>query len=200
MNSDMGVCGEASCLYDAQSLCLNLKPDLVVVDPSIDEIDGFNFIRDMCTRQPTARHLVFSGCIDQATIRHAFKAGAVAMSAHDDPVEWILSALLDANSGKKHLTPSIARRLTAELADEPPSKEADIDQRLSPREYEVFCLLGGGHPIKEVAARARMGVRTVESHLDHIKQKLHLQSNSAVRTQAILHVDAAKKRTSTVVS
>ena len=90
-------------------------------------------------------------------------------------------------AGKRHMTPCVAAVLSCDLAGTHATMDEGVENLLSPREFQIFRLLGGGHSIKEVAAQAGMSARTVESHMAHIRHKLHIGSNGYVRKRAILH-------------
>lgn len=188
IDSEMRVCDEAGSLAQAREKCLALKPDLVVMDPEMDAGGGFSFIQEMRHRQAATRHMVFSGHLDRAAIEHGFMAGALAISTHRDTVESLLKALIDAMAGKRHMTPCVAEDFSSHLGSSPVSDDKGVEDMLSPREFQIFRLLGAGHTIKEAAATAGMSARTVESHVAHIKQKLHLGSNGDLRRRAILHL------------
>lgn len=192
----MRVCGEVTTLEHARRCHVAKQPDLVVVDPEMEKEGGFGFIEELHHLAPEIRCVAVAGHLGRLRIERAFKAGAVAVISHFDSEHAILEALHAALHGTRHMTPIMLADFCSRMNEGMPATPNPF-KILSPREKQIFRLIGKGLRIKEVAAQAGMSARTVESHEANIKKKLGLRDNGELRRLAILCVEregATEKR------
>lgn len=188
IDSNMRVCGEAATLAQGRESQTAKRPQLIVVDPEMEKDAGFPFMTEIQRPDSDVRCVAVGGRLGRAGIERAFKAGAVAVLSHYDSEKAILQGLYAALNGTRHMSPSVTEDFCSEM-DGGMMVAANPSVLLSPREKEIFGLIGQGLRIKQVAAQAGMSARTVESHEANIKKKLGLRDNSQLRRLAILWVE-----------
>ena len=188
VHSEMRVCGEAATLARAYELCLSKQPDVLVLDPTMENGEGFIFMKKLPQWQANVRLVVFSSQLSSAAVDRAFKLGAVAVISCRDSETSILTALMAASEGRFHMSPCVAEDRSMELAGQLPQAFCPAEQMLTDRELHIYRLIGQGFPMKQVAHEAGISVKTVESHKLRMKQKLELRSYAELRRQATLFV------------
>ena len=102
----------------------------------------------------------------------------------DPPTTLPPTVMLAMEDGKPHLTPRAMEAIAHGLSNGAVHVSGDALERLSIRERQVFALLGAGLATRDVAAKCGVSIKTVESHLEHIKVKLHLKSGTQLRKAA----------------
>ena len=178
------VCGETDSLAIARELASRLKPEIVVVDPALG--DGFHFITEM-VRAKTRPHIVaFTALQDVASVQRALKAGACGYVTRRDTLEAVMSAIVGAISGERHVGPRIERVLLAHLADGTVQVSGNELSVLSPREREVFRSLGAGNSVRVIASDLGVSAKTIETHRQRIKEKLHIKTGAELTHRAHL--------------
>lgn len=188
IHSEMRHCGEASSLSLAHELCIKMKPDLLVLDPTQENGDGFAFMKRLRQCQSNIRLVVFCSRLDGGATERAFKAGATAVTSHRDTEKSILAALTAAAEGRLHMTPCVAEERSREMA-QPSSQSLQLaEQVLTEREVQIYRLIGHCVPMKQVAQEAGISIKTVESHVLRMKQKFGMKYNAELRRQATLYV------------
>lgn len=188
MAGGMTICGEARTLDQLRDLCSETMPGLVVLDPLAENEKGFEFLRlapHMCRK---ARLAALSGQFERVVMERMFDLGVTVVMTPHDEVEDIRHALHAANMGKKHVSPCAMEAWQLDDRIQAGPNQKDIAQTLSRRELEIFTMLGAGLSVKQVAAKAGVSARTVESHQARIKTKLGFRSNTEMRRHAILYV------------
>jgi DNA-binding NarL/FixJ family response regulator len=169
------VCGEAGEVAAAQQQMGELRPDLVVLDLVLGGRDGTELIEDLLVLEPAARILVYSSQPEQPWARRALRAGARGYVAKTAGLEEVRLALVAIAGGEIHVSAAVQRSLVQDYAggrSGPPS----LLEHLSDRELQVFRLLGTGLGSAEVAAELRLGMRTIGTYRERLKNKLGLDS------------------------
>ena len=183
---DFEVVGEASTGREAIDLAQALRPDVVLMDLRMPEMDGVEAISRIVAEQPEARVLVLTTYDGDADIVRAVGAGATGYLLKDTPREELCRAIRAAARGESVLAPVVAARLMGRVRE--PQGEA-----LSGREAEVLKLVSGGTSNKEIGQQLHISEATVKSHLSHIFGKLGVDDRTAAVTAAlergILHLE-----------
>ena len=155
------------------------KPDVVLMDINLPGISGVDCVRKLKPLLPQTqfvRHTVYE---DSNHIFSALQAGATGyllkQSAHDE----LLAALKYVHAGGSPMTSYIARRIAQFFPITP--AQAEAEDNLSPREREVIVMLARGYLYKEIADALNLSVRTVDTYIRRIYEKLHVRS----RAQAV---------------
>ncbi|HUU59773.1 MAG TPA: response regulator transcription factor [Phycisphaerae bacterium] len=183
---DMTVCGEAESAKDALEAIEELKPDLAVVEISLRDSSGIDLVADLRARYPSLIVLVLSMQNETLYAERVLRAGAKGYVLKDEPVEQVLVAIRRVLAGGVYLSETLASGLLAGMVgDSSPSGSLSIE-RLSNRELQVFELIGQGLGTREIAERLDLSFKTIESHRENIKKKLHLQDANHLLHEAFL--------------
>jgi DNA-binding NarL/FixJ family response regulator len=175
---DFEVVGEAANGREAVDVVLRTRPDVVLTDLRMPELDGVGAIREMCAQVPTVRILVLTTYDTDADILRAVEAGATGYLLKETPREELFAAIRATAAGKSVLSPSVASRLVGRTRD--PSERS-----LSAREIEVLMLVARGTSNKLIARDLEIGETTVKTHLLHIFSKLGVDDRTAAVTTAV---------------
>jgi NarL family two-component system response regulator LiaR len=178
---DIEVVGEAKNGHDAVYRVEQLRPDVILMDLVMPEMDGIEAIRRIKDRQPEARILVLTTFAGEDKIFPAIKAGALGYHLKDSRPEELVQAIREVYRGESSLHPVIARKVLEELS-RPPDRPPTPDP-LTPREVQVLRLVAQGLENREIAERLMISEATVRTHVSNITGKLHVAS----RTQAALY-------------
>jgi two-component system response regulator NreC len=176
--ADMEIVGEAGNGREAIALAEELKPDLVVMDVAMPELNGIEATRRLASSTPHTRVLALSMHKDSVYVREMLRAGARGYLLKDSPAGDLVSAVRTVASGEGYLSPGVSN---AVLDDYRRHVTNPIDL-LSSREREVLQMLAEGKTNKEIAVVLNLSVYTVDAHRGRIMEKLNLHSiNELVR-------------------
>jgi two-component system response regulator NreC len=182
------VCGEAATGREAVKLAEKLRPDIVVLDMSMPELNGLEAARQIKRRLPETEVMLFTGDRNEGLVRAAFEAGARSFLAKTDAAGHFVAALEALSIHKPYFTPEVAeivfQRFTAG-ADKTSDPSTALE--LSEREREIVQLLVEGHSNKEIAGKLGVSGKTVEGHRAAIMRKLKLTAFSELVRWAIRH-------------
>ncbi|GJQ34085.1 MAG: response regulator transcription factor [Anaerolineales bacterium] len=178
---DIGQVGEAENGIQAIKLASDLKPDVILMDLMMPEMDGIECIRQIKAQQPESRILVLTNFAGEDMIFPAIKAGAMGYHLKDSSPEALVEAIRQVNQGVAALHPTIAKKVLEEFHH--PEKQQFSSEPLTQREVEVLRLIAQGHENREIADHLVISEATVRTHVSNILGKLHLAS----RTQAALY-------------
>lgn len=179
------TCGEAFTATEARRLSELHKPDGIVVDPEL-EGGGTILLRDLARWSPGTRMVVFTGVTDPLSIQRSLEAGALGYVTRQDQTSDLLTTILCALEGKRHLSPRIEHVVLEQMARGGFSMR-DVDEAaLSDRELQVFRLIGVGKALREVAAELHVSTKTIETHRHRIKMKLQLRNCADLQRRAMM--------------
>lgn len=182
-DTTMELAGEARNGNEVLELVEELKPDIVVMDISMPEINGIECTRMLAESSPQTKVIVLSMHRDPVYVREALRVGARGYLLKDDSEESLLSAVRNVSKGNAFLSPAIADVIVTDFRKHV-SNPLDL---LSAREREVLYLIAEGLTNKEVAKKLGLSVYTVESHRSRVMEKLNLQSSVDLVRFAIRH-------------
>lgn len=171
------VIGEAANGADAVRRAQALKPDVILMDLRMPELDGVGAIRQLADEGVLAHVLVLTTYDSDTDVRPAIEAGAIGYVLKDAPREELIRAVLAAARGESVLSPSVASRLLAQV-------RAPAEDPLSERELEVLALVARGATNREAAAELFISTATVKTHLLHIYSKLDVTDRAAAVAEA----------------
>ncbi len=172
------VVGEAGDGETAVRLALEHRPDVVIMDVSMPNIDGIEATRRLMKADSRQRVVMLTMHMDRNLIDQALRAGAVGYLTKDCSIQDVVQAIRLAVNGDTVLSPNLATLMLDEARTVRSSDEALI----SPREEEVLQLVVDGLGTSEIAERLYISQKTVKNHLASIYEKL----NANDRTQAVL--------------
>lgn len=164
------VCGIAHSFREANEVIQRERPDLLLIDPFLENRDGIRWIKDLATEFPRARILIASRQSEQTFAERALRAGAWGYWMRNGSAEELLHVLETVLTGEVYVSPVIRSHAIHKFAghrDVPHSLDV-----LSDREMAVFALIAAGHGTGQIAKELGICRKTVETHCEHIKLKL----------------------------
>jgi DNA-binding NarL/FixJ family response regulator len=187
------VVGEAANGREALVLCSRVRPDLVMMDVRMPEMDGLEATREIKKKHPRISVLILTMHENPDYLLEAIKAGAAGYVLKDAPQHEIATAIRQVLAGESPLDTELAARLLRRLAAEEGERldssrdirgrrEGPYIEPLTPREQEVLGLLKLGHTNRQVARELVISPGTAKNHVEHIIQKLGVSD----RTQAVV--------------
>jgi DNA-binding NarL/FixJ family response regulator len=171
------VLGEAADGAEAVRLAQALRPDVILMDLRMPEMDGVSAIAELARRGVASRVLVLTTYDTDSHVLSAIEAGATGYLLKDAPRAELLRAVRAAARGEAVLSPSVATLLMGRV-------RAPDAGPLSQRELEVLELVAGGSTNREAAARLFLSEATVKTHLLHIYAKLGVSDRAAAVAEA----------------
>jgi DNA-binding NarL/FixJ family response regulator len=190
-----GLCviGGAATGREAIEMATLMRPDLIVMDITMPELNGIDATRRLKAELPTTRVLALSMIFDQRYVRAMLTAGAAGYLVKSAASEELVTAVRAIAEGQRYVSPSVAWAVIDNLneAEAEGSKRSrtplpsSAPKPLSVREREVLQLLAEGNGSKEIASRLNVAVATVESHRRQIMDKLGLRTIAELTKYAI---------------
>lgn len=171
---DLLVCGEAGDARGGLDALHKCRPDVVIVDLTMDDGNGLDLIKDIHAQEARLPILVLSMHHENLYAERAIRAGARGYVMKREPVGTVLAALRKVLVGHMALSENMVSRLLVATDRKKKSPSGSPAGLLSDRELEVFRLLGHGLGTSRIAAKLRVAPSTVETHRAGIKQKLGL--------------------------
>ena len=183
---DVQVVGEASTGPEALTLAESLKPDIVLLDISMPELNGLEVASRLIKSEPTRRIIFLSMHTDAVYVRRALQAGASGYLVKGADVPELSLAIRAVMRGESYLSPAVSNDLIGELRRSD-SREATPLEMLTPRQREILQLVTEGHSTKDIARRLDLSVKTVEAHRSILMQRLDIHDLPGLVRFAIRH-------------
>ncbi len=181
---DLDVIGEAADGEEAVRMTLSMKPDVVIMDIAMPNVDGIEATKRIKQQAPGTTVLILSAYDDDQFVFSLLEAGAAGYLLKSVRGNELIDAIRAVHAGESVLHPSIARKVLnrfTETASGDPRKQKAAEI-LTDREIEVLQLATQGSSNQEIADKLFLSLRTVQSHLNHIFNKLQVSS----RTEAVV--------------
>jgi two-component system, NarL family, response regulator LiaR len=173
---DLELAGEAASGQSAVQLCSQLKPDVVLMDMVMPDMDGATATRLIRKQSPLIQVLALTSFKEEILVQSALQAGAIGYLLKDVSADELAQAIRAAHAGRATLSPEAAQALV-HAASQPPAPGFD----LTGREREVLTLMIEGLNNMQIAARLTVSPSTAKSHVSNILSKL----GAASRTEAV---------------
>jgi|SRR5215831_995979 len=191
---DMMVCGEAGSVWDARSKVAECQPQLVVTALRLGAGDSLKLIKELKTQNPALRILVYSAFEESIFAERSIRAGASGYLMKQAPSEKLAIAIREIVKGGIYVSLEVAlsafrKSLERHRKTDYAMGSATSLEGLTNREMHIFQLLGSGLGTRQIAASLGLSVKTIESHRENIKHKLHLGSSRELRVCAAKWVD-----------
>jgi DNA-binding NarL/FixJ family response regulator len=170
------VCCQAEDVHGALALLADSKPDMAIVDISLKRSSGLELVKEMKARFPELPVLVLSMHDESLFAARALRAGAAGYVMKREASSTLLTAIRQVLGGEIYVSDSIASRILHGFAHGRARGAASPMELLSDRELEVFQLIGDGMGTRQVAEALHLSVKTIETHREHIKEKLGLRN------------------------
>ena len=186
INRELGleVCGQVGTAPHAVTAVARLKPDLVLLDLSLEDGSGMELIKNLKTLHPQLPILVLSVHDENLYARRVLKAGASGYVMKLKDSATVINAIRTVMDGGVYASPAINSSMILNLVGNDALNDNAIN-RLTDRELEVFKLIGQGNTLRQIARKLQLGISTVETHRAHIKQKLHLGNTTQLIRLAV---------------
>ena len=172
------VVGEAGNAAEAFELVERMRPNLVLMDVGMKEVNGIELTARLLARQPALWVLMLSMYDNPEYVHRAMQAGARGYVLKDAPSQEIINAIEAITAGQTFLSASISGRLSRAQTPRPV---------LSMRECEILACIAKGHASKQVAQELGLSTRTVETHRQNIRRKLKLDGQAELIKYAVEH-------------
>lgn len=185
------VCGEAINGREAVAKAKELKPDVVVLDFAMPELNGLEVIRQIRATLPHTEVLILTMHESEQLAREVLAAGARGFVLKSDAGQTIAAAVEQLSQHRSFFTATVSQMvLQGDLHPAEPTEEQVIGKRLTAREREIVQLIAEGRSSKEVADALGITVKTAETHRANLMRKLELHSVSelvhyAIRNQIV---------------
>ncbi|WP_284036754.1 MULTISPECIES: response regulator [Neobacillus] len=180
--NDLDVIGEAANGKEAVELAKSLKPDLILMDLVMPEMDGIQATSIIKKEQPEIKIMMLTSFSDQDHVIPALEAGASGFQLKDIQPDELVMSIKRIMSGENQLHPKATSHLLANLSSKNKT-ERDLIEELTKRELDVLKEIAKGKSNKEIAAALFITEKTVKTHVSNLLAKLEL----ADRTQAALY-------------
>lgn len=175
------VVGQAADGAEAIERAATLRPDVVVMDLKMPNVDGVEATRQIVAANPNVKVLILSTFDADSHVIQALKAGASGYVLKDSQVDAVVSSILAVMSGERVMSGAVANRVLEMLTGHSSPKE--FYDGLTVREIEILKLMGSGMANKQIAFRLKISEKTVRNHVSNMYEKLNLFD----RSQAVLY-------------
>jgi DNA-binding NarL/FixJ family response regulator len=183
---DLVVCGEAETIFDTLKAIEQLKPDVAVIDISLNKGEsGVDLIKDIRIRHPNLPVLTLSMYDEAIYAERVLRAGGRGYVTKDEAAEHVLQAIRQVLKGQIFLSERMSAKMLSKLVGDRTETTGLSVDRLSDRELQIFELIGRGVSTRMIAETLHLSVKTVESHRANIKEKLQIDNTTELLQQAI---------------
>ena len=182
--SSLEIVGEARDGRQAVELVKELKPDLLLMDVSMPDMNGFDATQRVHELDPNIKVLILTMHDEEELVARCLEAGAAGYIIKDAPASQLLYAIEMVTKGERYLSPVVLKQVVAGYVKNSNVPQTSYD-RLSPREREVLKLLAEGLSVKEIATRLNLSVKTVDVHKTNLMKKIDVHDRTELIKYAI---------------
>jgi two-component system invasion response regulator UvrY len=158
--------------------------DILLLDIAMPGMSGLDVLKQLKHLKPKLRVLVLSMYPEEQYAVRAIKAGAVGYLTKRSASGELITAIRKVSSGGTYISASITDKLILDFA---PDGERPLHEKLSDREYQIFCMLARGRTVGKIAQELFLSVKTVSTHRVHILEKMKMASNAELTHYAIIN-------------
>lgn len=175
----VGECGDGQ---SAVALCLEAKPDLLVLDAKLPGLNGVDILRRITKKLPEMRVLIFSGYENPMLVREMLEAGAHGFVEKTAGLIELKKGLEAIANGGTYFGPAVAALLRDVVANPEASSAADF---LTDREREILQLVAESHSTRGIATKLDISIKTVDNHRTNLMRKLNLHDVASLTRYAM---------------
>lgn len=182
---DLQVCAEADSVHAAQRLVQTMQPDAVLMSLNLSLGNGLQLIHNLHAQGVKLPLLVISMYEESFFAERVLRAGANGYICKRQPLETILYAIRQVLRGRLYVGGDVAEHLLRSQLQNGTLRQTKSEERLSDRELEVYMMIGRGYSTKRIADELHLSTKTVDSHKEHIREKLGIGDNLALVRRAM---------------
>ncbi len=183
--SGLAVCGQADDHAGAVRVIEATSPDLVVLDLTLRSSSGLELLKNIRARWPRVLILVMSMHDENLYAERVLRAGAHGYITKQEATQQVIQAIRHVLDGGIYLNQRISAKVLGRLRAKPEKATDSIQSLLAERELEVFEMMGEGLSTREIAQQLHIDGKTVDTYRARIREKLNLQTSSALLKLAI---------------
>jgi two-component system response regulator NreC len=184
---DVELVGEAKDGREAVELVLKVKPDVVLMDVEMPELNGFEATRRITQADKRIKILILTMYQEEEVVARCLEAGAAGYVLKDASASQLVHAIETVHRGGKYLSPAALQQVVTHYLEggERPAPGTTRYDTLSSREREIFKLLADGLSVKQIASRLGLAVKTVDVHKYNLMRKLDIHDRAGLIKYAI---------------
>jgi DNA-binding NarL/FixJ family response regulator len=181
------VIGQAATGRQTVEMAIKLRPDVVVMDIAMPELNGLEATRQLREVVPATKVLILSAHGDSAYVERMTELGASGYLIKQSSSQQLCKAIREVYAGKTFFSPSISKEMARQhrTAIDRKGARRGASVRLTPREMEVLQLIAEGYANKQIAEELKISIKTVEKHRDHLMRKLDIHDTASLTRHAI---------------
>jgi len=176
---DIALVGEAGDGMEGVELCLQLQPDVVLMDLIMPRMGGVEATRQIRAQNPHIQVIALTSFQDKSMVQEAIRTGAISYLLKNVNGDNLAAAIRSANAGRGTLSPEVTHDLITA------GNKNQIGENITPRESEVLALMVEGLTNPEIAKRLYISRATASSHVSHILQKLGVSNRAEAIVLAV---------------
>ncbi|QGQ48417.1 response regulator transcription factor [Metabacillus sediminilitoris] len=177
---DIEVIGEADNGKKGVELCLELRPDVILMDLVMNEMDGIEATKEIIASWPEAKIIIVTSFLDDEKVYPALEAGATSYLLKTSKASEIAGAVRATFHGQSILEPEVTGKMMMKMRQKDVTHAHD---HLTSREMEILMLMAEGKSNQEIADELFIALKTAKTHVSNILSKLEVQD----RTQAVIY-------------
>ncbi|MEK5522484.1 response regulator transcription factor [Heyndrickxia sp. FSL W8-0423] len=180
IQQDIEIVGEAANGKEGVKLALSLRPDIILMDLVMSEMDGIEATREIIKEWPEAKIIIVTSFIDDEKVYPALEAGATSYMLKTSKANDIAEAVRSTFEGQSVLEPQVTGKMMMRMKQ---GNKRPLHDDLTNREIEILLLMAEGMTNQEIADELFIALKTVKTHVSNILSKLEVQD----RTQAVIY-------------
>ncbi|MBB6447334.1 response regulator transcription factor [Bacillus benzoevorans] len=177
---DIEVVAEADNGKTAIDLALSLRPDIILMDLVMKEMDGIEATRNIIAKWPNAKIIIVTSFLDDEKVYPALEAGATSYMLKTSKASEIADAVRQTYQGQSVLEPEVTGKMMLKMRQK---QNTELHEELTGREMEILLQMAEGKSNQEIADELYIALKTVKTHVSNILSKLQVQD----RTQAVIY-------------
>jgi two-component system invasion response regulator UvrY len=185
-DAELDVCAEAINAASAIEILrrTEMPLDLMILDLNLPDQNGFVVLQESMRHRPEMQVLIMSIQPEEYMAVRALKLGASGYLSKEAAPEELIRAISTLRRGKKYISPALAEWLALDVSGH---REGLPHERLSEREYQVFCLLSAGESISDIAQALSRSPNTISTYRSRILRKMGIDTNAGLTQYALQH-------------
>ena len=183
--SEFEVVGQAADGRQALEMASQLKPDIIIMDVGMPNLNGVDATKQLLSMNPDLKIMALSTHSDGAVVAKMIKAGAKGYILKESAFEELIEGLNTLQDDRTFLCNKISKVVFSEYVGMVTNSKVTNGDGLTGREREVLQLVAEGHTTKEIAEILNLSTKTIDSHREHIMQKLGIRNIAGLTKYAI---------------